>query len=149
MSKICQNCNQSNPSEAAFCLNCAKPLSQEQFWGGQQPNKQWNQPNFGGQQPRNFAQPVNTNGASQRATVALILGLAGLFCCGPITSLPAIIVGWMEISAINQGQSSPNGKGLATTGIIIGIGSIILQVGGFLLWMLLVAASNSSDTYNY
>ena len=79
MSKICQNCNQSNPSEAAFCLNCAKPLSQGQFGGGQPANNQWNQPNFGGQPMGNFAQPVNTNGASQRATVALILGFAACF----------------------------------------------------------------------
>ena len=148
MSKICQSCNQSNPPEAAFCLNCAKPLSQGQFWGGHQANHQSHQPNFGGQPMGNFAQPVNSSGASQRATTALILALAGLFCCGPIASLPAIIVGWMEISAINHGQSSPGGKGLATTGIIIGIGAIILQIGGFLLWMLLAAAANTAE-YNY
>ncbi len=148
MSKICPSCKQSNPSDAVFCLNCAKPLVQEQFWGGQQANNQWNSPNFVGQ-PGNFAQPVKSNGASQRATTALILALAGLFCCGPIAGLPAIIVGWMEISAINQGQSSPNGKGLATTGIIIGIASTILHLGGYILWMLLAAASSLSDPYNY
>ncbi len=145
MNKVCQNCHQPNPSEAAFCLNCAAPLSSGQT-GGQLPNQPYNQPHFGGQPAgQNFAQPPTTSGgASQRANTALILAIAGLFCCGPLTSIPAIVVGWMEIDAIKKGQSSPNGKMFAQMGIGIGIAAIILQGGGFLLWILLsmMAASN-------
>jgi hypothetical protein len=49
----------------------------------QQANHQWNPPNYGGQQAgQNFAQPPQANqggGASQRAIVALVLTIAGLF----------------------------------------------------------------------
>lgn len=138
MNKVCQNCQQPNPSEAAFCLNCAAPLS-----SGQQANQQWNQPNFGGQQGgQNFAQPpTSAGGASSRATAALILAIAGfLFCC-PLTSIPAVVVGWMEIDAIKKGQSSPNGMKFAQIGVWGGIAATVLQGVGFLFWIFLSMAS--------
>ena len=149
MSKQCQNCQQSNPPEAAFCLNCAAPLSQNQF-GNQQANQQWNQPNFGGQQAgQNFAPPPTTaGGASQRAIVALVLTIVGLvLCCGPLTGIPAAIVGWMEISAIKQGQSPPAGMWMAQVGLWGGIIVTILTTVGGVLFLLLSAAS--SNPYYY
>ena len=57
MDKFCQNCNQPNPAEAAFCLNCAAPLARAQNVGGQTPQQPFNQPNFGGQPAQNFPLP--------------------------------------------------------------------------------------------
>ena len=150
MDKHCQNCNQLNPSEAAFCLNCAAPLSGGQTGGSQPANQQWNQPNFGGQQAgQNFAPPPATSGGtSQRATAALMLVIAGFFCCGPLTSIPAVIVGWMEIDAIKKGQSSPNGLLFAQIGLWGGIAITILQGIGLLLWIVLSMAAASSP-YDY
>jgi hypothetical protein len=152
MNKQCQNCRQSNPPEAAFCLNCAAPLVPAQFGGNQQANQQWNQPNFGGQQAgQNFVQPPQSNqggGASQRAIVALILTITGLFCCGALTSIPAAIVGWMEIDAIKKGQSPSAGMWMAQVGLWGGIiVTIITTVGGILFLMLSAASSN--PYYNY
>ncbi len=146
MNKVCQKCNQSNPSEAAFCLNCASPLGQ----GGWQPNQQGNYQNYSSPQQagQNFVQPSTSGGSSQRATAALVLALAGLFCCGPFTSVPAIIVGWMEINAINQGQSSPAGRGMATFGLWGGVIATLLHIGGYLFWALL-SLSATSDPYYY
>ncbi len=145
MDKFCQNCNQSNPSEAAFCLNCASPLGQ-----GQPANQQWNQPNFGGQPAgQNFAPPPSTSGgASQRATVALILAIAGLILCCPLASIPAAIVGWMEIDAIKKGQSPAAGKTFAQIGLWGGIAITILQGVGFVFWLMLSMAA-ASNPYNY
>lgn len=62
MNKSCQRCNQSNPPEATFCLNCASPLAREQSGGGWHANQQQNQSNFGGQQAgQNVAQPSASN----------------------------------------------------------------------------------------
>ena len=151
MDKYCQNCNQLNPSEAAFCLNCAAPLSPGQTGGGQQANQQWNQQKVGGQPAgQNFApsSPAASGGASQRATAALILAIAGLFCCGPFTSIPAVIVGWMEADAIKKGQSSPDGMRFAQIGIWGGIAVTILQGIGLLFWIILSMAA-ASNPYNY
>ena len=142
MEKYCQNCHQSNPSEAMFCLNCAAPLPAAPPSGNRQPNQQWNQPNFGNQgAQQNFA-PPNAQGASQRAIIAVVLTVAGLFCCGPLTSIPAAIVGWMEMDAIKKGQSPPAGMWMAQVGLWGGIIVTILTTVGGLLFLLLSAASN-------
>lgn len=148
MNKQCPNCRQLNPSEAAFCLNCAASLSTRQSSGGQQANQQWNQPNFGDQQAKqNFAPQTNSGGASQRAIAALVLTIAGLFCCGALTSIPAAIVGWMEMDAIKKGQSPPAGMWMAQIGLWGGIIVTILTTVGGVFFLLLSAAS--SDSYYY
>lgn len=151
MNITCQNCNQVNPPEAAFCLNCAAPISRGQPVNRQQANPQWNQPNYAAQPPvQNFAQsPAVAGKASQRATTALILALVGLFCCGPFTSIPAMIVGWMEISAIKQGQSPAAGMRFAQIGLWGGAAVTAIQIIGFILWMLLSMAGSTSDPYYY
>ncbi len=142
MEKYCQNCKQANPSEAAFCLNCASPLPRNQASGYQQPNA----PNFGGQAQQNFASaPANSGAASQRATAALGLAIAGLFCCGPFTTVPAVIVGWMEIQAIKQGQSPSAGMMFAQIGLWGGIAVTILQTAAFLFWILLSMAAGANQ----
>lgn len=142
MNKYCQNCQQSNPPDAMFCRNCAATLPIGQA------NQANYQANYGGQ---NFAQtPANNNGASQRATMALVLLIAGLFCCGPVGSIAAAIVGWMEVSAIKQGQSSPAGMNFAQVGLWGGIVLAILQIGIGILWFLFsMMAAASSDPYYY
>lgn len=145
MDKYCRNCNSQNPSDAAFCRNCASPLSP-----AQPKNQQAGQPpNFGAQQVgQNFAaSSTNSGGASQRAIIALVLIIAGLICCGPLASIPAAIVGWMEMDAIKKGQSPPSGMWMAQVGLWGGIiVTILTTIGGF-LFLLLSAAS--SDPYYY
>lgn len=149
MNKVCPACNQSNPSEAAFCLNCAAPLPPA-GQSGQKANQQWNQPNFGGQPAgQNFAPPTSPVAASQRAIIACVLAAVGLFCCGPFASIPAIIVGWMEMSAIKQGQSPQNGMKFALIGIWGGAAGLVLHAIGFILWLIISMSAATSDPYYY
>lgn len=144
MNKQCPKCQQFNPSDAMFCLNCAAPLAQ------QQANQQWNQPNVGNQQAgQNFAPPpVNSGGgASQRAVIALVLTIAGLFCCGALSSIPAAILGWMEMDAIKKGQSPPAGMWMAQVGLWGGIIVTIITSIGAVLFLLLSAASSTPTYY--
>ncbi len=139
MTRTCPKCNQINPADAAFCLNCASPISAP--------------PPYVGAPPPVGAQPVDLGGshfgtqpqagASQRAIIALSLALAGLFCCGPFTALPAAVVGWIELDAINKGQSPPAGKWMAQVGLWGGIVFTILHVIGYFVWIgLSMLASN-------
>jgi hypothetical protein len=150
MDKYCQNCNQPNPFDAAFCRKCAFPLPPEgQPAGGQQgnvnqgqqPNQQWNQPNFGSDQQggQNFAQ--TTGGTSQRGLIAVILVGVGLICCGPFTGIPAAIVGWLEMTAIKEGRSPKDGMWMAQVGLWGGIVVSILGSIGYFLLLLMSMAS--------
>lgn len=141
MNKYCQNCQQANPPDAMFCRNCAATLPVGQA------NQAHYQPNLG---ERNFAQtPANSGGASQRATVALILAIAGFVCCFPLASIAAAIVGWLEITAIKQGQASPAGMNFAQIGLWGGIIITVLQIGAFIFWVLFSMMAATSDPYYY
>ena len=140
MEKYCQNCNCPNPSDAAFCRHCASPLAPGQS-GQPPPNVNQNQSgnqspppnrmNFGGSQsPQNFGQDANKPGT--KAIAALGLAVAGLvLCCGPVTGIPAAIVGWLEMTAIKEGRSSQSGMWMAQVGLWGGIGVSVLSV---ILW---------------
>lgn len=141
MTRTCSRCNQINPADAAFCLNCASPISAP--------------PPYVGAPPQNVtAQPVDLGGthfgtqpqagASQRAILALSLAIAGLVCCGPFTALPAAVIGWLELDAINKGQAPPAGKWMAQVGLWGGIIFAIIHSIGYLIYIAfgLMAASN-------
>ena len=65
--------------------------------------------------------------ASGNAVTALVLGVAGFFCCnlvGPV----AWYMGHQERKAIRAGLSSPAGDGMALAGMILGIIDTVLLV---------------------
>lgn len=131
MTKTCPNCHQPNLPEAAFCHNCASPLSATQRTPfTPQPVQQSGQQN-----------PV---GASQKAVIALVLAIAALVCCGPFAGIPAAIVGWMELSAIGRGESSPAGKWMAQAGLWGGIAFTVIHVVIYFFYLVfaMLAASN-------
>ena len=140
MEKYCQNCNKPNPVDAAFCRHCAS----SQFYSAQQqPNPARQQNPFGSQAwtpptagapvyGTNFAQP--SSGPSGRAMAAAGLAVAGLFCCGFLTGIQAAIIGWLEVSAIKEGRSSPRGMWMAQVGIWgVIAGSIINAIVGVIM----------------
>ncbi len=132
MTKTCPRCNQPNLPEAAFCHNCASPLSA-------QPQGQFTAP----QQNQARTPPANA-GASQKAIIALVLAIAALICCGPFTGIPAAIVGWMELGAIDRGESSPAGKWMAQVGLWGGIACTVIHVVIYFFYVIfaMLAASN-------
>lgn len=136
MTKTCPRCHQPNVPEAAFCHNCASPLNA-------QPQAQFTPP------PQNQVpfQPANA-GASQKAIIALVLAIAALICCGPFTGIPAAIVGWMELGAINRGESSPAGKWMAQVGLWGGIACTIIHVVIYLFYVIF-AMFAASNPYQY
>jgi hypothetical protein len=72
------------------------------------------------------APPPLPEKASGMAIAALVLGILGLpCCCGCLTGVPALIVGFIENGKINRGESSSKGKGFAITGIILGLISLL------------------------
>ena len=87
----------------------------------------------GGPQPYGPAQ-----GASSQAVIALVLAFAGLFFCGCLTSIPAIFVARAELKAIDAGQSSPAGRGLAQAAFWIGVVDTALITVLLIVYALLV-----------
>lgn len=130
MSRICPQCQQPNPPQAAFCLNCASPL------GAAAP-------------PQQFAAPASAGQASQKGMIAMILAIVALICCGPFTGVPAAILGWMELDSIKNGRVPADGKVMAMVGLWGGIASSLIHIVGYVLWVLMGMLSAASGPYYY
>lgn len=144
--KVCQNCNQTNPPEAMFCRQCASPLGAGQQNQPPPPTPQYQQPPPI-HQPQNFARPASGGSTSGRAMASAGLAVLSLFCCGFLSGLPAAVLGWLEIQAIKEGKSSPDGMMFAQIGLWGGIiGGIIGTILGF-IGLLIFAGMNSNPYY--
>jgi hypothetical protein len=53
------------------------------------------------------------------AVASLICAIAGF--CIPLVSLAAVIMGWVELGNIKKGASSPEGRGMASAGLGLGL----------------------------
>ena len=142
MQKICPNCQQVNPPEAMFCRQCASALGAAQPNAPQYANppqgqnQQWNQPRAGNQgMQQNFSQ--TGAGKSNRGMIGLILVIVGLLCCGPFTSLPGAIMGWLELSAIKEGKAPADGTMIAQIALWGGIAVAVLHIVLYFFWVLL------------
>lgn len=150
MTRVCPNCGQANPPDAAFCLNCATPLS-PQFGGG--PAYQQQSPPYAGghgsyvggpAQPYVGGEDFGTRpqgaagSASGRAIGSAILAAATLIlCCGPFTGIPAAILGWLELEAIKKGQAAEAGRLWAQIGLWGGIAATLISSVIALIFMFL------------
>jgi Domain of unknown function (DUF4190) len=60
------------------------------------------------------------------ATASLVTGIASILCCGVVTGVPAIIMGFVSRNRIARSSGMLGGVGLATAGLILGfVGSIV------------------------
>ncbi len=82
---------------------------------------------------------------SGKAIASLVLGISSLLCL-IVTGLPAIILGAMGLSDISGSRGSITGKGMATTGIVLGgITSTMLPVIAVLIALLLPAVQAARE----
>ncbi|MDO4243871.1 MAG: hypothetical protein Q4C85_08975 [Actinomyces sp.] len=73
------------------------------------------------------------NGGTEKNSLggwALGLGIASIVCCGPLTGIPAIILGILGLQAAKEGRATNNA--LSIIGIALGAMGIILTIVGFL-----------------
>lgn len=97
------------------------------------------QPPMGGMPMGNPA--VEKEIASQ-ATTSLVVGIISIFCCGIILGWFAIYRGNKALTLIQQYGVGQQHKTNATAGKIIGIVAIVLNVIGFAIQIIMIAASN-------
>lgn len=164
---FCTRCGTQNPDDGGFCRNCSSPLTRPgSQQAGQQasgsytnpyttpsPTQQPSQTPYPGYQgppvyQSSFVnQPMAQQGsASGRAIASMVLGILGLVMCGFLTSIPAMILGKMEMNDIKAGRAPKAGETLAKIGFYVGIAGTVITclaglVGG-ILWFIGAAANS-------
>ena len=57
---------------------------------------------------------------------SLWLGIASFLCCGLLTAIPSIIVGYLGIQAANEGRAT--NKGMSIAGIVLSVVGTVLAI---------------------
>ena len=98
-----------------------------------------------------YAGPGVAGPVTSGATIAaFVMGLLSVIAClGPITGIPAIVVGRRARREIDSSQGSLEGRGLATTGIVVGVVGTILWglVALFLVGAWIILLSSGETTF--
>jgi len=78
--------------------------------------------------------------ASTRSIVAMVLSILGVVGCGPLTGVPGLILGWLELRAIREGRAPQSGQGYAKVGFYLGailtVLTFLFLLGIFLFGMI-------------
>jgi hypothetical protein len=64
-----------------------------------------------------------------RAWNAFWLGLASIFCCGPLAGIPAIFVGAQALTEIAASRGRLTGRGTAWVGVVLGVIGTVASTG--------------------
>ncbi len=73
-----------------------------------------------------------------RGGLILALGILGLVCCF-ICGIIAWVMGSNDLKEMAAGRMDPSGQGLTQAGKICGMVSVILQIVGFVIWLLFMS----------
>ena len=107
--------------------------------GGQSPGA-WQQPSAPLQQPQGGsawgtnlppASPTPFGAQGQQNGLALgslICGVLSLVCLGPLTAIPALVLGFMQLQKIKTDPAQYGGKGMAIAGMALGGISLLFLV---------------------
>jgi hypothetical protein len=119
----------------AWNLPAAGPVG-----GAQVPTAQPGQPVW---QPPPPPSSLNPQSGSL-ATTSMIIGIASIFCLGPILAIVAIILGAMALSQIKKNPQGIGGRRQAVTGIVTGSVSIVIHAVIIIFYILIFvfAAAN-------
>lgn len=134
---------------------------------GQQPGQYDQQPGQYGQQPGQYGQPPMQYGApgaamaapvdTTKATIAAAGGGIGLaltvigFCCSPLAviglagNLTGLIMGVLELKAIDRGESDHSNRTLAMAGAVMGGIGLAVFVLVIVFFLLAIGASSFSN----
>ena len=125
----CTQCGTANAAQAKFCGSCGATLSSPPPYNPPPPA-----PNYVGPGPQSQPPPQKAGANNTKAILALVLGIASVFCCGFLSGIPGAIIGKMEMDAVKQGRSPESNMGMAKAGFWISIAGSVLSI----LWLVLI-----------
>ena len=123
---FCQTCGMANPDSRQFCSKCGKPLPSSAATRTTPAPAP-----FPGSAPGSSSEtpPPSTGDAptSGKAIASLVCGVFTFFLPA---SVAAIILGHISLSEIRNSAGRIGGRGLATTGLVLGyLGLVIISIG--------------------
>jgi len=97
--------------------------------------------------PQGPMAPVGMPVKPHRGGMILAFSIIGLACCCVIFSILAWVMGSGDLKEMAAGRMDRSGEGMTKAGKIIGMIVTILQIVGFVIWIILVAAGAASFSF--
>jgi type IV pilus assembly protein PilA len=118
---FCQNCGTTNPDSGQFCSNCGSPLTAA---AAVRPTT-----GPGAVGGGSFATPPPLDCNPRTSGKAIASLVCGIFTFFFPASIAAIILGHVSLSEIRRSAGHLGGRGLATTGLVLGyLGLMVLLI---------------------
>ena len=124
---FCSKCGANNPDDGRFCVSCGAVLAGQA--GVSTPASSAITPPIPGLAPP-YVRPTETSG---KAIASLICGI--FFLVFP-AAVAAVILGHLSLSDINKSAGRLTGRGIATTGLVLGYFGVL----GLIPFILIIAA---------
>lgn len=158
----CTRCGSPNDEGAEVCRNCTAPLvtrttssppyrehrpeqstppspvPPETPSSGYQPSLPPGYRAYAPQTPQSYSPPLPQS-ASGKSIASMVLSLISIVTCGPLLSIPGMILGKSEMNAIADGRSPSSGETYAKIGFYVGIGVTLLSCLGIVAWCVMMA----------
>jgi hypothetical protein len=169
---FCTRCGASNIDTDQFCCSCGAPLvkpggAQGASSGSTQQPYPYSTPSAGQQQQQpqghtpypgyqGYPPPQHgyadqmagqQGGASGRAIAALITGIISLVLCCLPAGIVGIVLGKMEMNAIQEGRAPRAGETVAKVGFYLGIATTAISLLVYCLYFLSAVASIGGSSY--
>jgi hypothetical protein len=169
---FCTRCGANNLDTDQFCRSCGATMvksggAQSASSGSAQQPYSYSTPSAGQQQQQpqgytpypgyqghppsqqyGYANQMYSqqNSASGRSIASMILSIISIFTCGPLLSIPGMILGKVEMNAIRQGQAPQAGENFAKAGFYVGLSVTILSclVGLFYVFIVILGTASNS-----
>ncbi len=74
-----------------------------------------------------------------------LLSIGGLLLCCLFSSVPGTILGWIEVSAIKEGRSSPKGMTMAQIGLWGGLVVTLLNLIFYGIYLLMILSAGAGS----
>ena len=63
-----------------------------------------------------------------RGTLVLVLGILSFVGCSLLTSIPAWIIGAIDLKEMDKGVMDPSGRDITKVGMILGIVNVVMAI---------------------
>jgi type IV pilus assembly protein PilA len=118
---FCQNCGMANPTSGQFCSKCGSPLPSTASAGST--------PGSVAVPGSSSATPPPLDGNPPTSGKAIASLVCGIFTFFLPASIAAVILGHLSLSEIRRSAGRLGGRGLATTGLVLGyLGLMVLPI---------------------
>jgi hypothetical protein len=122
----CPRCGGVNPANSLFCANCGAQFGTPA--GMNSPQAPPSVPPNYYPPPPPPAYPLQPQAKSNRALIAMICAVLGFVACGPIASVPGIVLGKLEMDAIREGRAPRSGENMAKWAFYLSIAATAISV---------------------